>query len=374
MVVHLTAQDGDFFVQQLIDWFRETKRDLPWRKSYDPYHVWISEIMLQQTQMDRGVSYFLRWIDRFPKVEDVAMATEDDILSLWEGLGYYARARNLHKAAKDIVLIHGAVVPSDYEKLLTLPGIGPYTAAAVASIAGNQNVAVVDANVNRIFARVLDIEKPVKNSVPQNIIRNLLTTLLPDGRARVFNQALMDFGGLICTPKAPGCEHCSIRKICKAYSNGTVESRPVLKPPAKTIRIHRLVAIIVCKGKIYMQKRGKATVWGGLWEFPGGEAVINGKEGIQVDLEKEVQKDTGLPIIQKDFVVQVQHQYTNHKITLAAYICQLKGGEMQAPRLKSATGYEWLLPSEVDGLACPSGIRKVIEYLKENRPEVFRLI
>ncbi|BHH82867.1 A/G-specific adenine glycosylase [Desulforhopalus sp. 52FAK] len=370
MAVKFPTSDGKFFVQQLTQWFRKTKRDLPWRQSYDPYHVWISEIMLQQTQMDRGVRYFLRWIKQFPEVDDVASASEDEILSLWEGLGYYARARNLHKAAKEIVLSHSSVVPSDYETLLTLPGIGPYTAAAVASIAGNQDVAVIDANVNRIFARVLDMAEPVKSSGSQRVIRELADSLLPSGKARVFNQALMDFGGLVCTPKNPGCDRCSIQTICKAYLKGTVELRPVLKAPAKNILIHRLVALIVYDGNIYMQKRGRSAVWGGLWEFPGGEAVVGCKGETLVDLKSAVKKDTGLDIMKEHFVVQVQHQYTNHKITLDAYICELKGRGEPEPRLVSATEYRWMSPGELDGAACPSGIRKVIEYLKEKRPEL----
>ena len=153
----LSKFESQFLVEQLIIWFRKTKRDLPWRQTYDPYHVWISEIMLQQTQMERGVQYFNRWVERFPAVGDVASATEDEILVYWEGLGYYARARNLHKAAKDIVAKHSSCVPSDYETLISLAGVGPYTAAAVASIEGNEEDVVIDDKVNCLFECVLDI-------------------------------------------------------------------------------------------------------------------------------------------------------------------------------------------------------------------------
>lgn len=364
--------ESTFFLDNLLSWFKATKRDLPWRKSYDPYHVWISEIMLQQTQMDRGVRYFKRWVKRFPEVRDVAYASEEEILKYWEGLGYYARARNLHKAAKEIVEKYSSVVPADYNVLLTLPGVGPYTAAAVASIAGNQDVAVVDANVNRIFARLLDIEKPVKSSSIQQRIKSVAQHLLPQGRARVFNQALMDFGGLVCTPKNPSCSSCPLQSICIAFKNSTVSVRPVLKPPPQAVYVVRYVAIIVNEGRIYMQKRAEASVWGGLWEFPGGEMVLtDGKSPMDLDLVTLVKKDAGLLIRIDQPLVTVSHQYTHHKITAHAYFCTMVGPEKTVPRLTRCSDYRWMTPTEMDGSACPSGVRKIIEHLKSTSPKLF---
>jgi A/G-specific adenine glycosylase len=180
--------------RRLLAWFRQTKRDLPWRRTYDPYHVWISEIMLQQTQMDRGVDYFRRWVARFPDVTAVAAAGEQEILKYWEGLGYYARARNLHRAARVMVEEHGGMIPCEYDDLLSLPGIGPYTAAAIASIACDQDMPAIDANVMRIFARLFDIDEPVKDLGCRQHIEQLAWELLPAGKARAFNQALMDLG------------------------------------------------------------------------------------------------------------------------------------------------------------------------------------
>ncbi|MFT5701982.1 MAG: A/G-specific adenine glycosylase [Desulforhopalus sp.] len=371
MVAKLSTSDSAFLVDQLIDWFRDIKRDLPWRQTYDPYHVWISEIMLQQTQMERGVAYFLRWIERFPSVREVADANEDDILVYWEGLGYYARARNLHKAAKEIVATYSGIVPSDYDTLLMLSGIGPYTAAAVASIAGNQDVVVVDANVNRIFARLFDIDDPIKSSGAQKQVRQLAEGLLPSGKARSFNQALMDFGGLVCTPKAPGCCSCTIQRLCKSYQFGTVSLRPVLKPAKQTVLMTRVAGIIVSEGKIFMQKRESTAVWGGLWEFPGGESLDAKLGAKKLDVVYEVSHNVGFKIIEQHFLVQVQHQYTHHKVKLCAFWCSLTDDNKRQPTLDSATGYSWVTPQEMDGLACPSGVRKVIEYLKLERPEMF---
>ncbi|PHR28951.1 MAG: A/G-specific adenine glycosylase [Desulfotalea sp.] len=371
MLTRLSQSESNFLVEQLLTWFRTTKRDLPWRQTYDPYHVWISEIMLQQTQMERGVAYFLRWIERFPSVGEVACASEDDILVYWEGLGYYARARNLHRAAQEIVGKYSGKVPADYETLLNLPGIGPYTAAAVASIAGNQDVVVVDANVNRMFARIFDIDEPVKDRGVQKQVHQLASELLPRGKARIFNQALMDFGGLVCTPKAPHCKSCRVQRLCSAYQRGTVSFRPVLKSARKVVLLTRVVAVILCEGKVFMQKRESSAVWGGLWEFPGGETLTGNSSGDELDLVAEVNYDTALRVIKENFLVEVQHQYTHHKVSLLSFVCRLQDEDRQQPTLKSAASFAWVTPLEMDALPCPSGVRKIIKYMKKQRPEMF---
>ena len=256
--------------QRLLAWFRETKRDLPWRRTYDPYHVWISEIMLQQTQMDRGVEYFRRWIARFPDVAAVAAAGEQEILKLWEGLGYYARARNLHRAAKVMAVQHDSKIPCEYDVLLTLPGIGPYTAAAIASIACNQDIPVIDANVARIFARLFDLDEPAKGGSFRRKIERYAHELLPNGKARIFNQALMDLGGLVCTPKNPACNQCPVAGSCLALLRGSVADRPVTGSRQKTIVIEMVTGVLAHKGRLFIQQRLADDIWGGLWEFPGG--------------------------------------------------------------------------------------------------------
>jgi A/G-specific adenine glycosylase len=367
----LSSIDQNILVEQLSLWFRETKRNLPWRQTYDPYHVWISEIMLQQTQMERGVQYFLRWIERFPIVEDVACASEDDILSYWEGLGYYARARNLHKAAKEVTKKFSGKVPSDYKTLLTLPGVGPYTAAAVASIAGNNDVAVVDANVNRIFARIFNIDEPIKNKGSQLKVHQIANALLPKGKARIFNQALMDFGGLVCTPKSPCCDVCVVQRLCVSYKLGLVAVRPLLKPPKKSVLMLRHVAITIKDGKIFMQKRASSAVWGGLWDFPSGEAIVEDIEKAEINFISEVRKNTGLAIIEEKLLVEVYHQYTHHKVTLRSSICRLDAETGPDPKNETDIGGRWVTPIEMDSLPCPSGVRKIIKYLKKERPGMF---
>jgi len=354
---------GTGIVQPLLQWFRKTNRDLPWRRTYDPYHVWISEIMLQQTQMDRGVAYFMRWINRFPDVQAVAKATEQEILKYWEGLGYYARARNLHRAAGIIAAEFAGEVPCDYKILLGLPGIGPYTAAAIASVAGNCDVAVIDANVTRVYARLFDIKEPVRERRVHQRLAEIAEKLLPRGQARAYNQALMDFGGLICTPKKPGCTICPVAGACAALQAGTVAERPMPVGKKEIITQRRVAGIIKANGRIFIQQRQSDDVWGGLWEFPGGE-VIKGEE--ESSLGDRIFQDTGLSVQPLELIARVNHQYTHHKIILYCFLCALNAGNGD-PVLRSASSYRWIYPEQLEQFAFPAGPRKVLELIRTKK-------
>ncbi len=373
MINVLSAVDCTKIVQSLLQWFRVTNRDLPWRRTYNPYHVWISEIMLQQTQMDRGVAYFLRWIKRFSDIQAVAVAEEQEILKYWEGLGYYARARNLHKAAKIIVDEFGGEVPCEYQRLLTLPGIGPYTAAAIASVAGNFDVPVIDANVARVYARLFNIDAPVKEQKTQKRLSEIADNLLPKGQARAYNQALMDFGGLVCTPKKPHCIKCPVAVSCRALHAGTVAERPVLSPKKKIITVHKVAGFIRWKEKIFIQQRKASDVWGGLWEFPGGE-IEAGEDGTEKDpgdqVVSEILQDTGLSVALVKPLAKIVHQYTHHKIMLHCFLCILEGEKIE-PMLRSACNSQWIFAHELKQFAFPAGPRKLIEYIRARQPELF---
>ena len=351
--------------QALVDWFGKTGRDLPWRRDYNPYHVWISEIMLQQTRMDRGIFFFKRWLERFPDIRELAAAEEREILKYWEGLGYYARARNLHKAARMMVERYSGDVPDSYEALLGLPGIGPYTAAAIASIAFNQDIAVVDANVERVFARLFDIDGPIKNSKIKKIIHQKALELLPSGTARVFNQALMDLGGLICTPKKPACAVCPVAEFCSALRAGRVHERPVVGPSGKTIPIEMATGVLTHRGLLFIQQRLADDVWGSLWEFPGGR--LERGETPEDAVVREYREETGFAVEVVAGITTVIHHYMKYKVVLHGFSCRLTE-ECTEPVLHAAQDFRWVALQDLAHYGFPAGHRKLIEYMTRSYP------
>lgn len=345
----------------LLSWFAHNARKLPWRKTYDPYHVWLSEVMLQQTQMDRVVDYFRTWINKLPTLETVASADENELLKLWEGLGYYSRVRNFHTAAKIIIGNQGEI-PSSYAKLLKLPGIGKYTAGAILSIAFQQNYPVVDGNVERVFSRMFAIETPIKSSEGQKHLWSLADALLPKGNSRQWNQALMELGALVCKKSKPDCQLCPLEEHCQAHLSGTTSLHPVAGKSITTIPVSFVAAVIVRKGAIYTQKRLPDSMWGNLWEFPGGHLEKN--ETPAQGTIREVDEETGFKITIDHPLPLVKHSYTRYKATVYSYQCTLKNDPV--PELNAAQEYKWLSLAELDKLAFSAGHRKLIENLKKN--------
>ncbi len=356
-----------FFHNALLRWFRSKGRELPWRQFYKPYHVWLSEIMLQQTQMDRGVVYFERWIKRFPDIQAIASADSKDIMKYWEGLGYYTRARNLRKAAKMMVAEFGGELPESYGDLLSLPGVGPYTASAISSIAFNRDIAVVDANVKRVFARIFDIDKPLKDKGIHDKVNSIAEKLLPKGLSREFNQALMDLGGLICTPTNPDCGLCPVSKQCLAYLGNFIEDRPVKGLPQQIIPIEMSTGLLVKDGYIFIQQRLDDDIWGGLWEFPGGR--LKKGETPEVAVIREFKEETGFRVGVCQKITTVIHFYTKYKVILHCYQCYLEQ-ESILPELNAAQKFHWVKEEQIDAYGFPAGHRKYIEYIRENCPEV----
>ena len=352
----------------LLHWYDRNKRDLPWRHTYDPYHVWISEIMLQQTQMERGVQYFLRWIARFPDVTSVADAGEQEIMKLWEGLGYYARARNLHKAAQMMVADFQGALPGNHQHLLTLPGVGPYTAAAIASIAYNHDVPLVDANVERLFARLFDIDSPVKEKAALTRIHALAKEMLPAGQARDYNQALMEFGALVCTPKNPDCASCPLAVHCLAFQRETVQQRPIVAVKQKSVTIEMVTGVLRDEGKLFIQQRLADDIWGGLWEFPGGR--LEEGETPEEALKREYREETEWTIAVGEKITCVVHHYMKYKVILHCFVCHCEQ-PIPAPVLHAAQSACWVTPSELANFAFPAGHRKCIDSVLKNCPELF---
>ena len=307
------------FSEAILGWYALHGRDLPWRRTRDPYAIWLSEIILQQTRIAQGQAYWERFMARFPRVEDLAAASEDEVLRLWEGLGYYSRGRNLLSAARQIVA-RGSF-PDTLEEIRALKGVGDYTAAAIASIAFGLPVAVVDGNVYRVLARHYGIDTPVGTTAAKKEFTALAQDLLPDDRPGDFNQGMMDFGALQCTPASPACLVCPLATSCTALKEGLVDSLPVRKTPA-AVRTRRLVyAYLRCNGQTAIRRRGAGDIWQGLWE-PLTELI----PGMEARLLK----------------AEVRHQLTHQTLLTDFYLIETD----HKPALPD--GYVWIDESDLD--------------------------
>ncbi len=313
------------FASRLLNWYRQQGRTLPWRGRPDPYAVWVSEIMLQQTRVEAVIPYFERWMRLFPTVADLAKASEQDVLNAWEGLGYYSRARNLHNAAKIVVDQYAGELPRDLKALRNLPGIGRYTVGAIASIAFNMDEPTLDGNLRRVFARLFDVSEPADSPAGEKILWKLAAEHLPEGQAGDYNQALMDLGATICLPKNPRCLLCPLMEICEARVNGTQEQRPVLKPKKEIPHYVHAAGVIVKAltnppyDEVLLAKRPSKGLLGGMWEFPNGRVDNEPAMGVESVLETgyrlKVKRNEALGIF--------QHAYTHFRVTVHAFHCKL---------------------------------------------------
>lgn len=259
--------DKRYFSDKIVKWYLTNKRNLPWRESSDPYNIWLSEIILQQTRVNQGRPYYERFIANYPNVGALAAAHEQDVLRLWQGLGYYSRARNLHKCAKAVVEFHASKFPESFAQLLKLPGIGEYTAAAIASISYREPVAVVDGNVFRVLSRVLGVETPINSAAGKQVFNSLANELLGGGRPDLHNQAIMEFGALFCTPKNPQCETCIFQKTCVAFNRNLQHLLPVKLKSKPSRKRYFYYVVIEHKKALLMRKRELKDIWLGLFDF-----------------------------------------------------------------------------------------------------------
>jgi A/G-specific adenine glycosylase len=346
---------------RLLNWFELNQRKLPWRVHYKPYEVWISEIMLQQTQVKTMLPYYHRWMGRFAHVQAVALAPEEELLKHWEGLGYYSRARNIHRAAKVLLKDYDSELPRNRDRLRGLPGIGRYTAGAIMSIAFNADCPVVDGNIARIFSRLFDVAAPIRDKQTEGALWNIAAGILARGKARSFNQALMDLGALICTPRNPSCSRCPIKVHCQALQTGVVNLRPLARRAKDTVPIHAAVGVLVHKGKIFIQKRPPSGLMPHLWEFPGGK--MQNEETPEDALVREFREELELNVGMLQKVALIRHNYTTFRVTLHAFSCQLEDASQQ-PVLRSAVDGRWVTPEELDLYAFPAANRKLIHRIQ----------
>lgn len=342
--------------KRVVSWYDATKRPMPWRDERDPYKIWLSEIMLQQTQVTTVIDYYHRWLKRFPRIEDVASASLDEVLKYWEGLGYYSRARNFHESCQHII-DNGGDIPHGVEAFQALKGVGPYIAAAVQSIAFNIPASVVDGNINRVASRVNAFSKPALQNKKE--IQAFMDQILDTKRPGDFNQAMMDLGRYICKPQNPLCDECPLQRSCIAYRNNQQSMYPtkVEKKP----RPHYDVAVgIICDGsKLLITKRKQDGLLGGLWEFPGGK--MKKKESALKAIRREIKEELSIKIKTKKIIAQVDHHYSHFSVTINAIHCLYDGGAIQ---LNGPTDYKWIDPPKLSLYAFPKASTKLFKSIE----------
>jgi A/G-specific adenine glycosylase len=357
--------DATALSRSLLHWYQASGRDLPWRKTQDPYKIWISEIMLQQTQVKTVIPYFEQWLERFPKLTDLAAAELQSVLKAWEGLGYYARARNLHKAALVLVEQFSGQFPETLEDALTLPGVGRTTAGGILSAAFNAPLAILDGNVKRVLARLINLTVPPNRAMNQ--LWEISQSLVPLNQGRDFNQALMDLGATVCIPRQPNCVSCPWNSACKSYNLGIQNQRPMTESKAPIPHKNIGVAVIWDpKGHmILIDRRKPEGLLGGLWEFPGGK--VEPGETIPDCIEREIQEELGIVIAVEDQLMTIAHAYTHFKVTLHVHHCRYVSGE---PQTIECDEIKWVTLAELDDYPFPKANIQIIQALQQLGPRL----
>lgn len=336
---------------------------MPWRETSDPYRIWLSEVMLQQTRVDQALPYYLRFLEAFPTVHDLATADLDDVLRRWEGLGYYSRARNLYRAAQQIVTEHGGHVPNTYETISTLPGVGPYTAAAVLSIAYGRPHAVLDGNVIRVLARVFAVEEDVKRTPTLRRLQATADALLDVNAPGPFNEAIMELGATVCTPRSPDCPHCPLHDVCQARNAGMQERYPIAAKKKPGPHYDIAVGLIENeRGEWLIQRRPDEAMLGGLWEFPGGKREP--EETLETTCRRELLEELGVEVEVGALMHSVKHAFTHFRITLYAFRCTVVAG---TPHSTSGLPLRWVTPGSLSNYAFPRANRRLIEFLRQRK-------
>jgi A/G-specific adenine glycosylase len=345
---------------RLLSWFARHQRNVPWRRTRDPYRIWISEVMLQQTQTATVVPYYENFLERFPTIETLARAPLSQVLKKWEGLGYYARARNLHRAARHLAKLHQGKLPRSYDELLQIPGIGPYTAAAVASIAFDKPHAVVDGNVERVLSRLFHLRVSPKQREGKKIVAALAQFLMPVQKAGSWNQAVMEVGALICTPRRPRCDECPVEKFCLARKRLADPSQLPFRLPRPELPHYKVAVGLVWKdGRLLIDQRKMEGMLGGLWEFPGGK-IENGESHASA-LRRELREELSIEVeVGDEYFMKVEHSYTHFRVTLFAYHCRYVAG---APRAMACQAWRWARVRDLRRYAFPTASRRIIQSL-----------
>lgn len=352
------------FAPALTAWYHASHRDLPWRNTHDPYAIWLSEIMLQQTQVRTVIDYYHRFLDRYPTIADLAAAPLDDVLKQWEGLGYYARCRNLHKAAQAIVAHHGGRFPETLEAVQALPGIGQSTAGAILTFAFGQKHPLLDGNVKRVLSRIFDVDADIQQT---DVIRQLWqyseALLSETDDPYSYNQAIMELGATLCTPQNPRCLICPVQTFCQAFQQGAQHERPVKRASKTTPHFDIGIGVIWKDNKVFIQQRPAEGLLGGLWEFPGGKREPD--ESIEQTVLREIREELGLTVHLDEPIATVKHAYSHFRITLHAFHCTYLEGE---PEPTAAQAWRWAGAEELSAYAFPKANKTVLEKVLKTWP------
>lgn len=319
------------FAKYLIDWYKSNGRELPWRETRDPYTIWVSEIILQQTRISQGTAYFHRFIEQYPDVSKLASADEHDVLKLWQGLGYYSRARNMLAAARQVMEQFNGRFPNTYKELLQLKGVGEYTAGAIASIAFNLPHAAVDGNVLRVLSRVYAIDTPINSTKGKKLFAELANDLVPKKEPATFNQAIMDFGALQCTPQKPDCASCPLAEMCQAYINNSVEAHPVKEKKTKIRDRYMHYLLIRDEKSTWLEKRNEQDIWKNMYQLPLIESydVLLPEQILQSEEWKKIFNDAQIEV--RSISDEIIHLLSHRKIHAFFYEIQLIKGKVDYP-------------------------------------------
>jgi A/G-specific adenine glycosylase len=349
--------------RRLLQWYRRNRRDLPWRQTDDPYAIWISETMLQQTRVDTAIPYYERFLTRFPTASALAEAPSEDVMEHWAGLGYYRRARNLQAAARIVVAEHGGRVPDDVDTLLSLPGVGRYTAGAVASIAFDRPAPIVDGNVARVLARVLDLHEDVRGTAAQRTLWETAEALARGPSPGDLNQGLMELGALVCTPKEPACDTCPIAADCRAHAAGHAESLPIKSPARKPTHFEASCAWLVRRGRVLVVRRPPDALLGGLFELPGGD--LEPREAPEQGLARQLRERIGLEPKEIRPLGELKHVFSHRVLRLHVHTAELPEGRV---RRRYFDRHRWVGGNALEGLALSALARKAIALAAPTPP------